>query len=236
MTAKLGWIEVLNEQAEWRNGPEILNWLSAQCGYKLHPSPACLTGFEKRLEWIRQTVEALHFGETPKLDWLDEKLKEASYGMVYENFLPESLRQFLPLLHGRVANNSDDAVLNAIADTLLLQFSQFLDRAADGRDQSGIARCQGVFRESANFPFVKSDSPPSESELRWRKEIELLNKHDLANSPEVQRCTDLFIASAKARFCSDACRFASFQLAKHLGSPGYHAEKQKRYRKKQTAK
>jgi hypothetical protein len=81
---------------------------------------------------------------------------------------------------------------------------------------------------------IPSVSP--EYEKRWRQEIELLNEHGQTKAPELERCPDLFVASPKARFCSDACRFTTFQIAKHVKTPGYHAEKQKRYRKKQSDK
>jgi hypothetical protein len=103
----------------------------------------------------------------------------------------------------------------------------------DGQTAS-IARCVGLFRENSNARLSVVRSISNESERRWRDEIDLLKDYELTESPAVQRCADIFLAAPKAKFCSDACRFTTFQLAKQLRDPRYHADKQKRYRNKMT--
>lgn len=234
MTEKLSWIKVLNDEADWKGEDQLLNWLSAQCGIKLNPSKKALAGFEEVLKQMRNAIDSLHFGEDLMLDWIDERLGATSFSLSYADWMPVTLREFLPLLHAKVKDDSHDALIQALSDTLILQFSQFVNSTFSGGEESGIARCQGVFRLPGNPKVSPVTSQSPENEMRWRKEIDLLDKHDLMEAPELQRCPDLFVASPKARFCSDACRFGTFQIAKHLSNPDYHAEKQKRYRKKQA--
>lgn len=236
MTEKLSWIRVLNEEAEWQRPEDMIKWLSTNCGQRLNPSKKAQDGFAAVLRLMRGVVDAFHFGEDLKLDWMDKRLGRANFALGYEDWLPVPLSEFLPLLHARVRDSSDDALLEAISDTLVLQFSQFVDSVLGSDEEHGVARCLGVFRLPGNAKLDAVPSASPESEMRWRKEVELLNNHGLTDTPELQRCPDLFIASPKARFCSDACRFTTFQIAKHLNAPGYHAEKQKRYRKKQADK
>lgn len=233
---KLSWVKVLNDEAEWQRPEDMISWLSNNCGQRLNPSKKAQDGFAELLRLMRSVADSFHFGEDLKLDWMDERLAKASFALGYEDWLPVPLSEFLPLLHARVKDSSDDAILEAISQTLILQFSQFVDSALTSGEDCGVSRCQGIFRLPGNAKLDALTAPSSETEIRWRKEIDLLNEHDLINANELQRCHDLFIASPKARFCSDACRFATFQIAKHLKAPGYHAEKQKRYRKKRSDK
>lgn len=234
MSEKLSWISVVNEEAEWQGRADLLNWLSAKSGARLNPSERTAGQFAQTLKEMRNAVSALHFDEELRLDWLNERLEATQFVLGYEDFLPICWQEFLPLLHARVKGASDDAIMQALSDTILLQFSQFVaDSLIDGQ-ANNIARCQGVFRASASTPGARRAVPLDESELRWRQEIDLLKDNQLTTTPEIERCSDLFIAAPKARFCSDACRFATFQLTKHLSKPGYHAEKQKRYRTKQA--
>jgi len=235
MTEKLSWIKVLNDEAEWQGPGDMIKWLSTTCGYKLNPSKKEQDAFTQVLRLMRAVVDALHFGEDLNLNWLDERLSAASFGLGYEDWLPVPLCEVLPLLHARARDASDDAIVEVLLNTLALQFSQFVDGVLSSGQEHGVARCQGIFRPPGNASVEAIPSVSPEHERRWRQEIELLNQHGPA-APGLERCPDLFIASPKARFCSDACRFTTFQIAKHLKAPGYHAEKQKRYRKKQADK
>lgn len=180
---------------------------------------------------MRSVTNSLHFGEELKLDWLNQRLAKVNVSLTHEKFLPSPLRAIMPLFHASISGETDDDILDGITNTLLLQFGQFLGGPIQNNQAPQICRCQGVVRPSDNAA-LKDQFKLTETELRWRQELELLNEHALTTSPDIERCTDLFIATPKARFCSDACRFATFQFAKHLNSPEYHAEKQKRYRHK----
>jgi hypothetical protein len=72
-----------------------------------------------------------------------------------------------------------------------------------------------------------------ESEERWRNELPLLAAY--RGPQDLRRCANLFAASGKTRFCSDACRFATFQLAKQMdvSTPASKSRRVKRRQEKQ---
>lgn len=122
-----------------------------------------------------------------------------------------------------------DSLLELLRKTLLLQFAQFIGGIIDsGIDETPrIDRCHGVYRDDSNVPDLAAFPPKVEKQ--WRDEIELLVQHEAAAS-DVVRCEYFFPRTAKGRFCSDSCRFSTFQITKQLEEPNYLADKQKRYR------
>jgi len=232
MSQIASWINVLNEETQWHNQADMRQWLAAICGHNLEFTKPDLDDFQKSIDQIRSTIDALHFGGVPDLDWLDEQLAGIKLTVCYESFLPQSLSQVLPLLHAQVQGNNSHDLLRALTQTLLLQFAEFVAGALGDEQAPSIARCEGLFRESGHPTLSMVHSIPEASERKWREELEFLKQNDLTTTAAVQRCADIFIAGPKARFCSDACRFTTFQLVKQLKDPRYHADKQKKYRSK----
>jgi hypothetical protein len=222
-------IDVLNEETNWRSRQDLIGWLDTAFGRPVKPSDKAVEGFERALEQMRRAVDELHFGRPVDWGWLDEALAGIRLTVARD-----SSRQILPLLHARVTGADDSALLQSLTETLLVQFAAFVSTSLQDKGATSIARCVGLFREGNNARLSVVRSIPEESELRWRAEIDVLSDHELIESPSVQRCADIFLAAPKAKFCSDACRFTTFQVAKQLKDPRYHADKQKRYRDKQT--
>lgn len=207
-------------------------WLDQTFGRELRLSDSQLDSFEQALKSMRGCIDAIHFKEKADWRWLDAALSGVRLTTRREQL---ALNVELPLLHARLEGVSDDDLLSCLRQTLLLQFSQFVSDMLDKSDAPTIARCVGLFRENNNnaaLSIVRSIS--DETERRWRSEIELLGETGLLESPSVQRCADIFIATPKAKFCSDACRFTTFQMAKQFRDPRYHADKQKKYRDKSS--
>ena len=231
MSRTLSWIDVLNEESTWTQRSQVADWLAAlldSSGF----SDSDLSTFERELTSMRAALGTLHFGGRPDLGWLDNRLTNIQLTICYEQFLPQSCISALPLLHARVEGNDPDALLKALTETMLLQFADFIARAVAEEKAPSIARCEGLFKENSNAKLSTVRSISDESERQWRKEIEVLCQNDLTDTPAIQRCADIFIAGPKAKFCSDACRFATFQLLKQLKDSRYHADKQKKYRTK----
>jgi hypothetical protein len=131
---------------------------------------------------------------------------------------------------GAFAGSPDaDSLLDLLRKTLLLQFAQFIGGIIDsGIDETPrIDRCRGVYRDDSDVPDFAAFPPKVEKQ--WRDEIELLVQHEAAAS-DVLRCEYFFPRTPKGRFCSDSCRFSTFQITKQLAEPNYLADKQKRYR------
>jgi hypothetical protein len=231
MARSVSWIEVLNEETTWRVSADMARWLNQTFGRDLRLSDSELETFEQSLDEMRHTIDAIHFNEKVSWQWLDESL-----GRVRLTARREQLAASvdLPLVHARLEGVSDDDLLCCFRQTLLVQFSHFISDMIEKRDAPSIARCVGVFRENNNSALSIVRSISDESERRWRSEIELLGESDLLDTPTVQRCADIFIATPKAKFCSDACRFTTFQMAKQFRDPRYHAAKQKKYRDKSS--
>ncbi|HEY9718318.1 MAG TPA: hypothetical protein V6C69_12670 [Trichormus sp.] len=235
MPQTLNWISVLNEESLWTERAQMFDWLAAVLNSK-DVADCELDYFKNEITCMRNVLDALHFGCPPDLKWLDERLANINLTVVREQFLPQGTAPTLPLLHARVQSSEPAALLKAIMATLLVQFADFVTRAITEDGAPAIARCEGLFRLNDNIRLSTVQSISDETELNWRKEIDVLQQHDLAHTAAIQRCGDIFIASAKAKYCSDSCRFTTFQLMKQLKNPRYHAEKQKKYRTKLSDK
>lgn len=223
-TLKLRWIETLNEQTVWTSNDEVLGWLYKMTGRKLNVSSEALGRFFDQLDFMRAQVTSLHFGEPPDLERLQERLQGVALTINEQHH-----QHGMPLLMARQASTSDGDVLRCVCDTLLMQFAAFLSEALENEGSPKIVRCEGLFREGA-VGRKRLGALPAERESAWRAEISLIHEAEPRVANEIQRCEDLFVLSSKARFCSDACRFATFQISKQLKEPGYMKEKQRRYR------
>lgn len=221
---KLDWMDVLNEQFEWNTTEDLKKWFAKLTGKQTDLPKTAINEFQKCLNFIREQVSALHFDEPVDLKTLDKKLSGIKLSMAKANVLPS--------LHAKVQGTSDVDLLKAMEETILVQFASFLSNLIANDNETALNRCEGLFKEQRSFD-KESLAPPMEIERRWRKEITILTECKLLNSTDIHRCGDFFIGKAKARFCSEACRFRTFQLNKQLTDPDYLADKQRRYRQRQ---
>jgi len=221
---KLNWIDTLNDQTQWTSESEALDWLYKLTGRRLEVSTQDLQAFFDQLNFIREQVTSLHFGEALALERLQEKLSKVSL-TIHSQYGSDGL----PLLMAGRASNSDPDVLRSVCETLLVQFGAFLSEAFDSKSSPRIVRCEGIFREGRQ-ERKRLGALRNERETAWRAELSLLQEGEPEVVDEIQRCEDLFVLTSKAKFCSDACRFTTFQITKQLKEPGYLKEKQRRYR------
>lgn len=221
---KLDWMDVLNEQFEWNTTEDLKKWFAKLTGKQSDLSNASINEFQKCLNFIRDQVSALHFDETVDTKALDKKLSTIKLSMAKTDVLPH--------LHAKLQGASDTDLLKAMEETILVQFAAFLSDFLSDEGETSLNRCAGLYKEQRSFDG-ESLAPPMDTEKRWRKEIPILIECKLLSSPDIHRCGDFFIGKAKARFCSEACRFRTFQLNKQLTEPDYLADKQRRYRQNQ---
>lgn len=223
----INWMNVLNEEATWKDTGGFLRWASQVFGRPIQIDARGCDSFLSALRYMREQLAHLHFGEALETDWLNNELSQVRPG------LSPSKAGALPAFSARPRGDSDAHQIEALKQTLLLQFAQFLGAALDNSETT-IARCEGLYRTPKAEQSHAIQSPSiNDKELRWRREIPLLVENDLDSTNEILRCEDFFVPTPKARFCSDACRFATFQIAKQIESPHYLSQKQKRYRERQ---
>ncbi|HEY9731512.1 MAG TPA: hypothetical protein V6C89_06345 [Drouetiella sp.] len=248
MTEKpaVSWYEALNEQVEWTDGNMQLSWLADVFGSPVSPSERTLERFNASLRAMRLQLGESHFARSFDLSWLNDELREsrpqlewhvgatagssqADLGVVRGSRLPSLRASTANIISDDGANCNADSLVELLRLTLLLQFAQFIGGIIDsGIDEAPrIDRCRGLYKIDSNVPDQAAFPP--EVEKRWRNEIELLVQHD-AVATDVVRCEYFFPRTAKGRFCSDSCRFSTFQITKQLEEPNYLADKQKRYR------
>ncbi len=226
-------MEVLNEQATWTSCEDLIQWLSVLLGRRPTLTNKSIEDFQSGLNEIRRQVSCLHFQQPLDISAIDAELAAIKLELVQPIKQTGAYLKVLPALHARLQSEDDDSFLIALKQTLVLQFAQFVAEALNNTSSPAVARCEGLYREGGSTDISPARSLPPEIELLWRKEIAALTEAGLESSPEVLRCADYFPARAKGRFCSDECRFRTFQLTKQLSEPGYLAAKQKRYRAKQ---
>jgi len=235
MSEKLNWIDILNEQALWISYEDLVNWFAEMLGRSPTLSQNAVEEFQNSLNLIRKQVSAIHFHEQVDAHLIDEQLQGVRLELV-ESLENESGTPFssrMPAMRARARDNNDDSLLRSLKETLILQFAAFAGEALDRKAENAVARCEGIYREGTATHLSPVPSFPAEIELRWRREIPILSESGLELSPEILRCADFFLARGKGRFCSDECRFRTFQLTKQLADPGYLAAKQRRYRQRQ---
>ncbi len=222
------WIEVLNEQTTWKDQTALLKWFSSLTGQHSNPGGEAVAEFEQTLAFIRQQATALHFREPLDEAGIDARL--STIALAFSQATAGGLAKAMPALRARARGDGDADLLKSFEETILVRFAEFAGECLDSNYAVDIARCAGLYRESApNEPEYVNRFEP-QSERRWRHEIPILAEAGLEESEEIQRCCDFFVLRPKARFCSEECRFRTFQLNKQLSDPGYLAAKQKRYR------
>ncbi len=242
--AAVNWVEALNEQTEWTDQTRFLSWLAGAIGKHLQPSQEAQNRFADTLKRIRTHLGNIHFGLPEDLVWLNRELKVCRPGLYRADVstLPTASR--LPAFRvdatciqedlaagENLKYGLEDSPLEALRLTLLLQFAEFVGSSLDADDAEmlRVDRCRGLYRAEMALPAAAVYPPAVESQ--WRKEIEVFQENEIS-ADDVLRCEYFFLKTAKARFCSDACRFSTFQIMKQLQQPGYLATKQKRYRLK----
>ncbi|MFN8555042.1 MAG: hypothetical protein U0103_26540 [Candidatus Obscuribacterales bacterium] len=241
------WYEALNEQVEWKDRAMMLAWLTDVFGHAVEPGPEALKRFSVSLRRMRLQLGDAHFEKNFDFAWLNEELNQCR--LQFEHHSDSKPHDRLPALRAGLGTAADmsarsgrgvdsvecsrhpdaDSLLEMLRRTLLLQFAQFISSIADGGadDAPRIDRCRGLYRDDSSV--AEEAAFPLNIEKRWRDEIELLVQHDSVAS-DVGRCEYFFPRTPKGRFCSDSCRFSTFQITKQLEEPNYLADKQKRYR------
>jgi len=218
---KLDWLELSNEFFEWGNRNAALDRLHELFGKSFCPDAASLDQLFSTLKFVREQINAIHFAE--ETDWKQINSRLEGMSLRYSRS-----GDGLPPLRANSDPQTDSERVQQLSNTVLLHFAIFLSQFESKPNEGRISRCEGLFRPDVSI------SPIDESERKWRMEIPDLGQSGLTDSPEIQRCGDFFI-SAKARFCSESCRFRTFQIAKQLKDPQYLANKQKRYRERKAA-
>lgn len=230
MRQKLDWMDVLNEQTHWHTRADFRLWFSEQIGRPASLLDGTIDGFDEAIGFMRRQVANLHFEESVDLLWLDTQLKTISLGLLHHQGAQEGADSRLPRFRSRVKGMIDSDLLRAVKDTLLIQFAEFIGDALDGTSSRTVMRCEGLHRElPGSIPEAASFN--AETEQRWRDELPVI-KRASASGIDLHRCVNLYVAAPKTKFCSDTCRFATFQTAKQIEQPTYTADKQRRYRRR----
>lgn len=222
-SATINWIHILNEQTVWLKPGDLADWFAALTKNPTPPSADSQSDFVALLNHFRAVLQDLHFGRPVDLQLLSAKAQGVRLA-----FQPELSN--LPLFRAVPTSKSADSQLKAIGDTVLIQFCAYVGEVLAGRPLD-VARCEGLFRDQKMKTISPALGADTEPEVEWRCEIPILVEEGLQSSADVHRCADFF-AGGKGKFCSDACRFTTFQLMKQLKDPEYLAEKQRRYRAK----
>ncbi len=226
------WFEALNEQVEWSDPSMMLKWQADVFGFQLQPGQQSQGKFALSLRQMRMHLGSAHFESSVELSWLDEELKSCRPRLNAKS-APNSR---LPAFRADAAEpdsssaaSEADMLIEQLRLTLLMQFAQFIGSTIDSGVEYGrsVDRCRGLYRDESKVP--ESAAYPASLEKQWRNEIELLQEFETA-AVDVVRCEYFFPKTAKGRFCSDSCRFSTFQITKQLQEPNYLAAKQKRYR------
>lgn len=246
-------LDVLNEQATWSDLEDARIWGSKVLSQNLVDCDDELSSLSRDLSFIRQQLSMLHFREKIAVNELDERLSSIRLAFVLES---DDKKDFgsqsgfpgeLPSLRAASSGSSPGAMVRCLRDTLLVQFALFLSDALAVRAEKKIARCEGLYRReiSRNYRtralLISEESSINENrngsfEERWRKEVPLLAESDEATVRDLIRCEDFFVPTKAAKFCSDACRFNTFQIKKQFSNPDYLADKQRRYRNRKSKK
>jgi hypothetical protein len=232
MRKKLDWVEILNEQQAWTSRDEFKQWFYALAGRQANLLDGTIDGFIEALGFMRRQVANLHFSEPVDLLWLDTQLKTVTLGLLHHQGAQEGAESKLPRFRARVKGMLDSDLLRAVKDSLLIQFAEYVGNALDGTADKVVSRCEGLKRKTTLRALPPEATCGEEGEQRWREELPLLRRNTPATA-DLERCPNLFAGTSKTKFCSDTCRFATFQISKQVEEPGYLAAKQRRYRRRQ---
>lgn len=230
-------LDALNEQATWSELDDARKWGSKVLSQNLVDCNDELMLLNSDLKFIRQQLSMLHFGENLDIGELDERLSKIRLCFVFES------GSGLAPLRAAVKGSSPTSLVECLRKTLMVQFAHFLsDALASG---AAVARCEGLYRKqlSKNYKtraqLLSAESGPESGnheslEQRWRGELALLSESKVDLASDLIRCEDFFVATKAAKFCSDACRFNTFQIKKQMSNPDYLADKQRRYRNRKS--
>lgn len=232
------WISVLNEQTEWESELDAEKWLLAcarstnssnKANAALNPSREAIEFFCQVLGEMRNCIYDLHFGMAPKIEFLNSHLLwlKLSWQLHPITGLASLQAEY------RNPKNAIDSPYSYVIGTLLLEFCQDLSKCIEGDGGIFVHRCEGVFRAPGTEKLSLVMGVNDSVEQKWRKELALFSE-DLALNSEIQRCADLFISNSRSKYCSDTCRFSTFQISKQVSEPNYLADKQRRYRSKKA--
>lgn len=235
MNAKVDWIVFLNEQSEWRSRQDLGKFLCSFLGRSsLELSDESIESFSDALAGMRRILYDSHFDCAPDFAWLSTELQSVKLKLNWVPQARESLRliAYTDLDHER--SSGDEMLLSSLLAELILRFS--LDLSDSFRDESKfpVQRCEGLYREQGAGKLSSIPGVSDDIELKWREELEILVEKSQTSNAELQRCADLFSANSRSKFCSDKCRFSTFQIVKQLKDPAYLADKQRRYRQKKN--
>lgn len=224
------WFEALNEQVEWSDPSTMLNWLADVFGFHPQPGAEAQTRFISSLRMMRLHLGSAHFEKAFELSWLEEELKLCSPRLDTKPRPGARLPTFRAAsVPNQFSESESDMLIEQLRLTLLMQFAEFIGSTIDGGagNSPPVDRCRGLYRDDSKVP--EPAAYPAPIEKLWRGEIDLLQEFEAA-AADVVRCEYFFPKTAKGRFCSDSCRFSTFQITKQLQEPNYLADKQKRYR------
>lgn len=224
------WINTLNEQSLWRSDADAIAWFAKLSGKK-NPElgPSSLKIFSNSLCSMRNVLYSIHFEENFDLTWLQDELAELK--LVFE-WPP--VFGFMPVLRGKSDTASDEGLLESLRGGLLMQFAS--DLAQSLLEGTAVQRCEGLYRDDKAQQISIVPEVREDIEQKWRQEIPVLVEKAIVDTDvEIQRCADFFLSTkSRSKYCSDPCRFSTFQIVKQLKEPEYLAEKQRRYRKKRS--
>ena len=211
----------MNEQTVWTEPKNLEDWLAAVTQRSCRLPDSVISDFLAVLNRMREVLYDLHFHRNVDLSDLNTQLRGIQLG-----FQPEI--GILPRFRAWALDEGDAALLLSVGATALVQFAGYIGEVLAGRPLD-LLRCEGLFRDANMNSLSPVQGLNVDKELEWRSEIPILIETNRLESPEVHRCADFF-PGGKGKFCSDACRFTTFQLLKQLKDPDYLAEKQRRYR------
>lgn len=228
---------MLNQQAEWSSIDDTARWianLSKALDVSNDATLVDLEFFLQLLQQIRELVSELHFN--PNSISTRKKVDRFSEDFISGLTLNYTQSQKFALratMSSKVLGRTSSKSIDIIAGTVLHSF--VCDLA--NNDLTEIRRCEGVYRKqraaSAANDLMKQYSYVQEA--KWRNEIAVLSEETSDESATLlERCEDFYLPSIRSKYCSDTCRFKTFQIQKRLNDPSYLAEKQKRYRLKKS--
>jgi hypothetical protein len=228
LTQSVQWIDALNEQSEWRSSEQMLRWCAKilkKPGLKL--SEGGLKAFSDTLTQIRHLIYAQHFEYELDLRWLNRELSR-----VQLCFQSPAKTPGCPPLGAIAGGKGDEKLLETLRLAILIQFAADFSQSLASETKVAAQRCEGLFRDLSANKLSTIPAVEDQIESAWRQEIPALIENELLHNAHIQRCGDLFAADSRSKFCSNACRFSTFQIVKQLNDPEYLANKQRRYRER----
>lgn len=224
----INWISALNDQTEWKDEADGLRWFARLLDKEnTSIAPEIFRRFYNTLCELRNLVYQHHFGDQIDLSWLNAELTQIHVSIIWPNRFHK-----LPLLRSPGKDAGDESLLESLRAALLIQFACDLAESLSTNNAPCVQRCEGLYRDQNADSLTTVQEVSNSTEFKWRKEILVLVEKSLENETEIQRCADLFSPSSRSKYCSDKCRFNTFQIIKQLKEPNYLSEKQRRYREK----